>query len=70
MVRRRKIIVEYTNKSIIDSLDRTVNVYYESTENNYAILYVDEANFDRLNKYLSKSNLITNIDDCKDIYEF
>jgi uncharacterized protein YlbG (UPF0298 family) len=70
MVRRRKLIVEYTNKSIIDSLDRTVNVYYESTENNYAILYVDEANFDRLNKYLSKSNLITNIDVCKDIYEF
>jgi uncharacterized protein YlbG (UPF0298 family) len=70
MVKRRKLIIYYTNNSIIDSLDKTVNVYYESKNNNFAILYVDSDQFDRLMRFLSKSNLITKIDVCEDIYEF
>lgn len=70
MVKRRKLIIYYANNSIIDSLDKTVNVYYESKNNNFAILYVDSDQFDRLLRFLSKSNLITKIDVCEDIYEF
>jgi uncharacterized protein YlbG (UPF0298 family) len=70
MVKRRKLIIYYANNSIIDSLDKTVNVYYESKNNNFAILYVDSDQFDRLMRFLSKSNLITKIDVCEDIYEF
>ncbi len=70
MVKRRKLIIYYANNSIIDSLDKTVKVYYESKNNNFAILYVDSDQFDRLMRFLSKSNLITKIDVCEDIYEF
>ena len=70
MVKRRKLIIYYANNSIIDSLDKTVNVYYESKNNNFAILYVDSDQFDRLMRFLSKSNLITKIDVCEDVYEF
>jgi len=70
MVKRRKLIIYYANNSIIDSLDKTVNVYYESKNNNFAILYVDSDQFDRLMRFLSKSNLITKIDVCEEIYEF
>ena len=70
MVKSRKLIIYYTNNSIIASLDKTVNVYYESKNNNFAILYVDSDQFDRLMRFLSKSNLITKIDVCEEIYEF
>jgi len=69
VVKRRKLVVYYTNSNAVEQL-RNVNIYYESKKNDFAILYVDLNNFDSVYNKLKNNQLVKDIKVDEDIFEF
>ena len=64
MIQRKGIIVYFEDKSVLDSLDKTiVNIYYVSEKNKYAVIYCDLNRYKPLCAQLSQINGIISFED-------
>ncbi len=66
MVERKALIVYYNDPLIIDKLNN-VNVYYKSKKMNYAIVYVDKENYQKLYNFLSNSSMVDDLEEAPNV---
>lgn len=61
MVERTSVVIYYSDDSVLKSLSKDINVYYQSKEN-YAILYFDRKREKEIMSKLKSNQLITSIE--------
>ena len=71
MVSRKSVVIYYNDEAILSKLNN-VHIYYNSEKMKFAIIYIDEALYDRFIEFLKKNSMVDSIEeiDQNDLIKF
>lgn len=70
MVKRRKVSVTFSHKEALSNIANYCNIVYKSNKYNYAVIYMQESDFNDIVKILQQNKNIGDIYIEEDVYSF